>query len=472
MALPLGESSAHNISPHIEDPLTAQNPGLSLVRIANAAEIHEPEDITTQELTQDALSKMRALTTRFKMEVATTWQQEPPTIEERKTRVSFKEVLDTTEYASPSGWRPAKVTEYSSYDPWQEMNPGLTKTTTDLIEGTTLVAVRLGRTRRPTLAYLNIRRGGHGKAQTIITKAMGEIDPIMKEWIDNLPDPERLRPVAHPWSDTETAVYDKEGNLTRTPMSLELNALVGGSNDGRGVREREAWERAIVAEHIDPNTLPNKTLSVTSLGTGTGEPVMDTALSVLDNGATRTAVVVNGFDIKESSLRTAAYIAGQKQATLYEGNKLVFNGRIANLLSEDGVRKAVTGTQPQIVESIGFSEYVPSDGAPTTEEQAQRALMKRGNNMSAQEWYKTIYDAMPEGSHWLTGNMRNDSPQLSFVTDVLGWQGIIARDTKDYLRILEQAGIPSEAVHLYVPGAESSRVYNLVKITKPFSHEQ
>ena len=159
----------------------------------------------------------------------------------------------------------------------------------------------------------------------------------------------------------------------------------------------------------------------------------------------------------------ATHIASQKKSS----GTLEFNPSIANLLTEEGIENAVAGTNAHIYEAIGFAEYMPSDVPATEMEQQQRERTRRIGYLSAEEFYGTIYKNMPHGSVLLTGNMRDDSPQASFVIDGLGWPGIIQRSTEDYLAILERAGIPAEAVELYIPDPQNSAaVYNLVAIKK------
>lgn len=426
---------------------------------------------TAEQLRQEVQERMSRATTTFMLDVSMHWRREPETAEDRATTVSFEETAAEA-FALPGGWQPASVKKYNSNDPWQNYNPELADATNRLIEAT-MAASRLASasgSRDSTLTYFDSRRASGGKRATLITDALINMDAGIGSWVKGLPAAERLRVVAGPWSDNATVIRDKEGNFEELPLDYALNAVVGGANDGLAVREREAWEHVMVKELVDSTRLDNNTLHITSLGTGTGEPAMDTGLAFVAGSEQGGTVVVNGFDINPNSLAIASYLVEQKQSALPSGKgNLVFNGAITNLLSEDGIAKALNSTQPKVVESIGFSEYVPSEYAPSAEEQQQRRLMERIGNMSAEQWYKTIYNNMPEGSVWLTGNMRTDSPQLEFVMQGLGWQGIIARGTEEYLAILQKAGIPGEAVNLFVPGEDSSGVYNLVAIKKPYS---
>ena len=380
-----------------------------------------------------------------------------------------------------NGWQPAEVKAYGSDDPYQRENPELTAATTDWIENTVAVTQRLRAASKElgkddaTLAYLSGKRAAGGRRMTIATETIADADEGIKDWLTHLPDAERLRPVAHPWKDGTTVVYDKEADsfqeISSTPA---LQALTGGSGDGRAVREREAWERGILPEVIKSELLEDKTLKITSLGTGTGEPSMDTGLAVMnelypDNTG---KVQVTGFDVKPLSLKVATHMAEMKRQGLANPESLTFVPRIANLLSEEGIKEAVGGTGANVYEAIGFAEYVPSDHATDPAEIQMRRTMERAGMLSAEDFYGTIYENMPEGAVLITGNMRNDSPQGDFVIDGLGWPGIIRRGTEEYLEILRKAGIPGESVQLFVPDPDkSAAVYNLVAITKPISQK-
>jgi hypothetical protein len=422
---------------------------------------------TVEGLKTSVAEQMNSITSRFLAGVAKYPRREPENIADRQTTLSFAEA--NAEDYRLGDWRPSRVQVYSSRDPWQESNPELTHVANSLIESTMQVAeqIKTSGTRDSSLTYLDAGRARGGRRSTVITSCLTSMSEEVADWMNGLPAAERLRPVANPWSDTNTVLRNKDGTFIEIPLGHALTAITGGSNDGRAVREREAWQQAVVRSFVDTDQLDDNKLRITSLGTGTGEPAMQTGLALVANAEKEGTVEVNGFDINENSLAIAGYIAEQKQQNLPDGSKLIFNGATTNILGGEGIAEAIRTTKPDIIESIGFSEYVPSANAPTPEEQKQRVSMERMGFLSAEEWYAQIYDSMPEGSVWLTGNMRTDSPQLSFVMNGIGWQGIIARSTEDYLNIIKDAGIPGEAVELYVPGEGSTGVYNLVAIRKP-----
>lgn len=433
---------------------------------ADTAElISEAVESTNVALTAE-MEMLRASTEY--MEAVANYPIREPAHDLRQTTVTIQPPRQ--EASTPTGWKPSRTFEYGSHDPFHDLNPELVKATTGLIETTIAQAQNLRPTNDPELTYLSTARSKRGKKMTLLTKSLTAIDPGLADWITHLPDAERLRPVAKPWSDEPTYIFNPEGtdgedSLSAIPPTPAQQVLMGASGDGRAVREREAWERTMMLDAIRQADLKDGTLTITSLGTGTGEPAMDTSIDVMHTifGESGYKIVVNGFDVNPASLATATQIARNKT----EDGSLTFVPAMANLLSADGIEKAVGQTGADVYEAIGFAEYVPSDDAPTEMEREQRELMKKVGCLSAQEFYGAIYENMPKGSILLTGNMRDDSPQAQFVIDGLGWKGIIQRSTEDYMRILEQAGIPSEAVSLYMPDAENSAgVYNLVAIKK------
>jgi hypothetical protein len=397
---------------------------------------------------------------------------EPETDHERRTTINVEKIIDPLGEAHPlsGAWRPFASYEYTSKDPYQEHNPELTFAMTQLIHTVMDIASVVRHSNDPTLTYLGNQRSRGGKKPTVLTAALMDIDPGIADWTSHLPDAERLRPVAGPWSDITTITTYDGLTFQEQRMTKALQALMGGSGDGVGVRERQAWQRHVLGylkDMLTPQIEKSQALVITSLGTGTGEPIMDTGTSLIEDlyGSAGFSTIVNGFDVNPRSLAVAGYIARQKRA--HREGKLTFRGATANLLSSEGIELSVGSTKAHVYEAIGFAEYVPSDNAQTIQEKEQRRLMQKAGFLSAEEFYAAIYQNMPVGSVLLTGNMRDDSPQANFVIQGLGWKGIIQRSTEEYLGILENAGIPDQAVRLYLPKKlGSSGVYNLVAITK------
>ncbi len=407
--------------------------------------------------------EMQIATSRFMVEVAV--NAEANVMPEARDMEIHLTKTDSGSFTLGNGWEPADVYTYSSTDPYQGNNPGMFQAATALIEATIAVANELKGSEDPMLTYLTSQRSRGGKRATVVTKALINMDKSVGDWITSLPDAERLRPVAHPWQDSGTVICDANGEIAELPNTPALNALVGGAGDGRAVREREAWEKAVLSRLVDLDRLPGGRLVITSLGTGTGEPAVDTGIALTNLRG--IGVTVNGFDINPRSLMVADYLVARKQEQHAGGVAIEFVPRTANILSHEGIKEAVAGTDAQIYEAVGFAEYVPSANATDSLEQKQREIMKKMGCLSAEEFYGAIYESMPKGSILMTGNMRDDSPQAAFVTGGLGWKGIIQRSTESYLQILSDAGIPGNAVGLYVPdGEESAGVYNLVAITK------
>lgn len=442
----------------IPEPVEAEEVALTLPSEDEAFSVANQEKLEAQ-------IDMRIATARFNVAVA---MHEPVELapHERDTEIFLTDV-DSAEHRI-EGWAP-RVRQYASRDPWQEANPELAQATNDMIEATMAVTRRSAGSEDPSLAYLDGKRANGGRKATIATEALIAADETMGTWIKTLPRAENLRAVAQPWKSVKTILRDKNtGEFTEIESSNHLIALTGGSGDGRAVREREAWERQTVTDIISAEQLAGGELRLTSLGTGTGEPAMDSGIAIVrDLVGEEGKVSITGYDVNPNSLAIAQKLAERKSAELGAADAVEFTGAITNLLSAEGLAKAVSDSDAHVYEAIGFAEYVPSANAKDPVEQQMRAMMARGNLLSAEDFYKTIYDNMPQGSVLITGNMRRDSPQGDFVTDGLGWPGIIKRDTNEYLTILRDAGIPAEAVDLFVPDQEkSAAAYNLVAIRK------
>lgn len=374
-------------------------------------------------------------------------------------------LLDTSDL--PANWVPS-IRHYSSEDPFQKNNPSLTIAAKGLIASTIGVAYDVAFTNDPTLTYEDLNRANGGKNATVITRALMSIDPATSRWITGLPRAEQLRPVAKPYIDGGAVTLDEDMGVFSTALgSKAFFAIVGGANDGWAVREREAVEKAIIADAFK-DSAHKDSLYVTSFGTGTGEPAMDTALQVMRNLGGAFNVVVNGIDINPVSLAIAQELAKNKAADLSASEELIFTGSSENILSIEGIKDALTKGKVDVLEAVGLAEYIPSDNATDPAEIVQREKMRRRGLISAEEFYRAIWEYMPKGAVFVSGNMRDDSPEARFVTDGLGWKGIIQRSTKDYLTILKNAGIPASAVTLYAPKANgaSSGVYNMVSIQK------
>jgi hypothetical protein len=351
---------------------------------------------------------------------------------------------------------------YESSDPYHELNPRLVSATTALIQGTMAITRDLESSDDASLAYLDVRRAR--KRPTVVTRTLAECDPGIGRWMSRLPCAECLRPIAHPWRDRGVVIWDRDAQRAReiatTPALL---ALTGGSNDGRAIRERETWARTIVAALVDERAWHGATLRMVSLGSGTWEPAVDAGLAAMRDGAGRVEVL--GVDIDRDSLRIAEHLADRKQA-LADPGALRFTTCRANLLREADLAGVVHAGGAQVYEAIGFAEYVPSVNAIDPTERHVRERMARLGMLSAEGFDRTIYEHMPRGSTLLTGNIRDDSPHGRFVTDGLGWPSLMLRSTGRFMGVLYAAGIPGDAMRLYVPGPGSSGVYNLVTVTR------
>lgn len=411
-----------------------------------------------------AMNQMGFAVGRFKDSVDKAPEQDSPSAS-RNMSMMFEE-LDPKEY-DLGDWAPARTLRYSYSNPFAEINPELARSSRVLYSDVTAilrgVEAMVGHG-DGTLTYIKNGRGSRGgKRFTEITQSLANADLEINAWLRTLPNAECLRVVAHPWPETKTLKLGEDGEIVERPSSKLLRALVGGEI-GRDVIAREVWERAIMSKHLKQSVVADGRLSITSIGTGTGEPIIDTGIQFLNDikAGSPLELEINGFDVNPSALAVADRIAKEKTT---EKVTINFTGNVGNILDPEVLKKAIIDSRPEVVEMIGFAEYVPSVNPATQGESTQRDLMERMGNVSAEDFFRIIYENIPEGALILTGNMRDDGSQNSVVFDGFGWGGVIARDTETFLCILKNAGIPQEAVELYVPPEGGH--FNMVAIRKP-----
>src|SRR5215472_7407096 len=247
---------------------------------------------------------IRDATRRFIAAVTSIDPVEPPPGPARETTLRVHPLHDA-EVGRRQCW-PAAIWRYESSDPYHELNPRLVSATTDLIQRTMAITRDLVSSEDASLAYLDIRRAR--KRPTVVTRMLAECDPGIGGWMSRLPFAPCLQPAAHPWRDRGMVIWDSDAQGVREMATTPaLRALMGGCNDGRAVRERAAWERMIVAALVDERAWHGATLRMVSLGTGTGEPVVDAGLAATRDGAGRVEVL--GVDIDRDSLRIAEHLA-------------------------------------------------------------------------------------------------------------------------------------------------------------------
>ncbi|HSX30153.1 MAG TPA: hypothetical protein VLE73_06355 [Candidatus Saccharimonadales bacterium] len=412
--------------------------------------------------------------------------------EDTRVRLELHDV-DPKDVELPEGWVPRSVKRYKTVDPWHEENPDIVKAVKKLTEDTVAMAedVRgdirrmraVGLSDGRDLAYQDAHRNARGKRTTPITRALMDIDPerygtmddpmTMAEWIRRLPNAEGLYPVAHPDGGMYVLVDPKTGVVQHRPSTKALMALTLGSQNGRGVREREVLMEHSTREHLETEAMQKRihrkgAVWLTDLGSGTGDPGMRIGLSTAPLLGPDGKVIVNAYDNNPNSLAVAKHISAKLADEHPEGKRLRYYGHRSEFATESILRATVRWSRANVYQSAGFTEYTSSEQASTPEERQQRALMGRGGMVSAEDFHAIMYQEMPYGAIWNTGNMQPNE-ESKFVTDGLGWGYICIRGLYEYASILQRARIPGRAVDLYVPDpANSAAIYNYVGITRTY----
>ncbi|MBI5913184.1 class I SAM-dependent methyltransferase [Candidatus Azambacteria bacterium] len=92
-----------------------------------------------------------------------------------------------------------------------------------------------------------------------------------------------------------------------------------------------------------------------------------------------------------------------------------------------GFLKEAEQAQFDIVEMVGFLDYVPDEKAVFLFDQ--------------------IYSVLADGGFFITGNIK-DNKERRFVTEVVGWPHLIFRSENDLARILKQSKFKDAATHI------------------------
>ncbi len=428
------------------------------------------------DLREALFDKMLQVTQRFQDDLEERAVNEPHEAG-RENRVTLEEV-DPAEILPDSDYRPRRAFIYSSRDPWRESNRALVAAARRLTDGT-IKAIDMAETLmqqhgstlsardRAQLTYRDARRADKGKRPTIITNALRKMDPVMGHWIDGLPAPEGLYPIAHP--ECGTRYYDVTHSKVMTRFtSLMLKAIVIGTDNGWAVREREALMEHIARDDLETRGFDNDELRLFDIGTGTGDPISRSAGSLLASMSPDKRATIVGADLFANQLAVAKYNTEQIAEKYGLGERLQFVPRVGNVLLPGVVRGIMEEFKPDISQGAGLIEYTASNKPANAEEAAQRKIMQAMGAMSTEQFYAEVYAGMPVGSCFIGGQMQPNR-ESRFVTSGLGWGTIIQAPLPEYNRRLQDSGIPSEALTLYVPNKDphkSAGVNNMIKINK------
>jgi hypothetical protein len=309
---------------------------------------------------------------------------------------------------------------YESNDPFHQHNSTIVDATTRLLD-VLHASCQSAESLQPFL-YSDPRRSCRGKRASPVTQAFASLDDFLRDWIWDLPNPQCLLVPASPWSDTAS-------------FSTVLGrALLGGSSHGRALREREQWQRLTARSALERGDQA----TTLSLGVGSLRPILD----VLPNGS--RSVVLGPSDDREA-------------VTVLPGSPFHL----------PTIENAMCTYKPNLVDVVGLLEYMPSRYARCPSERRLLSAFQKLGRGTVEAVLTSLWKRLPPSAVILTSNMRSDTPHATFITEALGWEGLIQRTPCELARIMFASGIPSKSFELTTkPACEAGAEFTFVTITK------
>lgn len=280
-------------------------------------------------------------------------------------------------------------------------------------------------------------------------------------WRDLVPTAEALEYLTNP---TEGRMISNR-NGVESKISTETAIQLRFVDDAVGIRDRAVAMQDIVEAHLAELRESKKSVRWLSLASGTAEPAIAAAraaqdLAKLEGDELNVSLTVADYDGK--SLK---YVKKNAHRYGFEGE---VNTILQNILTEHLSEElaAATGSSElyDVVENMGFEEYLPQDG--------DELKAKKGQGLpQASEFTKRAYDLVKPGGILISGNMVLDRPQRDFVFGVVDWPIINARSEESILRVYDKAGIlddPNSKVEMFrvTNSSTGANIYNIVKVTK------
>ncbi|MEG3613720.1 hypothetical protein [Isoptericola haloaureus] len=239
----------------------------------------------------------------------------------------------------------------------------------------------------------------------------------MPRWREHVPSARALWPLQNP--DAPRLPFDHGALPSDDDWTVWSHV-----SDAVGIRSRAA----VMAALLRTRFVGHDWASWVSLAGGALLPVMSSAV----------ALSVAGVDV-DVELWDSDPEAMMLAETLAEKHELLghFAVRGANLY--DLAALADVGPRYDMVDVLGFFEYLPTDLVPGLR------VPTAGDFLSA-----ALSLAKPGGTLVL-GNMLSSRPQLDFVTRLVQWPYIRPRSLDELLDVIRRAGVHDDQITLYLP---------------------
>lgn len=280
-------------------------------------------------------------------------------------------------------------------------------------------------------------------------------------WRDLVPTAEALEYLTNPTAGRIIANRSGDAAIISPETALQLRFV----DDAVAIRDRAVAMQDIVEAHLAELRESKKSVRWLSLASGTAEPAIAAARAAQDLAEAEGDTLDVSLTVADYDGKSLKYVKKNAEQYGFDGEvNTVLQNILTETLAEELAEATGSGEQYDVVENMGFEEYLPQDG---DELEAKKGL----GLPQASEFTRRAYDLVKPGGILISGNMVLDRPQLDFVFGIVDWPIINARSEESILRVYAEAGIldnPNAKVEMYrvrnkMTGAN---VYNIVKVTK------
>lgn len=276
-------------------------------------------------------------------------------------------------------------------------------------------------------------------------------------WREAVPSARALDPLTKPYAGH--AIIANDGS--RGVVDVITAAQLRHTSDGVGIRDR-----AVASEYLIGKELAIKNRArMLSLASGTAEPAIAAAKGAQLKAEAAGNQLEIDMTVADYDVQSLKLVAGNAELYDFDGNVSTVLQNILTHKLRTELAKATGNNAPyDVVEILGFEEYLPQEGDELT--------AKKGQGLpQASEFTKRAFDLVAEGGVLISGNMVLDRPEINFVFGIVDWPLINARSEESILRVYKEAGIlddPNAKVEMYrIRNADNGdHVYNIVKVTK------
>jgi hypothetical protein len=276
-------------------------------------------------------------------------------------------------------------------------------------------------------------------------------------WRDLVPTAEALEYLTHPY--VGRMITNQRGESV--PISKESALQMRFVDDAVAIRDRAVAMQSIAEEHLERFALSDEEIKWLSLASGTAEPAIAAAQAVKERHGLHVNLVL--ADLDSNAL---AHVEENARRYGFEDRVTTLRANIVSPKLTDKLAQATNDPDQQydVVENMGFEEYLPQDGD-------KMGAFKGSKLPQASEFTKLAYSFVKPGGILISGNMVWPRPQSDYVFGIVDWPVINARSEEEILNVYKEAGIlddPNSKVDLFrVKSAQAGiHIYDIVRVTK------